>query len=758
MRYVQHNSRKADRRRSRIFTSRQLRTHYQELEPRLMLAADFLEDNDTFATATYVGSGDYSVDNLTIDAAFDDDYFKVVAGSSGTLTATVSFLHAQGDVDLFLYDSTQTQIDASTSSSNSEQVSASVTAGSTYYIKVVGYNGQISPDYDLAIDGPDIAPDYLEENDTMGNATYLGSGDVSYLGLTIDASGDGDWYEWIASDNGTLTVDVNFIHGLNNDVDFEILDSGGSYLTGSFSTTNNEHASTGVTAGSSYFIHVYGYSNSVHHNYALEIDGPDTALPDYFEDNDTMGTATYLGSGDQSHFGLTIDAAGDDDWYAVYAAADGILTVDALFLHGQRNDVDLYLFNSGGIQLDYSASSTDNEQVSSAVTAGNTYFIQVHGFGGSIHHDYDLVINGPDIAPDYLEENDTMGNATYLGSGDISYYGLTIDAPGDGDWYEWIASNNGTLTVDVNFIHAENNDVDFEILDSGGSYVTGSFSTNNNEHASTGVTAGSSYFIHVYGYSDSVHHDYALLVDGPNTAPVDFLEQNDTMGTAVDLGGGDQSYSGLTIDSPGDDDWYKWYAASSGIVTVDALFRYGQDNDIDLQLYDAGGNILSGSYSVTDNEQVSSAVTAGNDYFIRVYGFGGSIHHDYDLVINFEFLQGDGNGDGWVDGLDYLIWAGNYATHPGPDGDISDGDYNDDGWVDGLDYLMWAGNYGNHAAEFASQTASAGNEVKAVDAVVEMDYDDSSIATTPPTIRNWQLSRAFDAALESILGKSQDHV
>ncbi|MEZ6073172.1 MAG: hypothetical protein R3C10_23620 [Pirellulales bacterium] len=25
---------------------------------------------------------------------------------------------------------------------------------------------------------------------------------------------------------------------------------------------------------------------------------------------------------------------------------------------------------------------------------------------------------------------------------------------------------------------------------------------------------------------------------------------------------------------------------------------------------------------------------------------------------------GDGNGDGWVDGLDYLLWAGAYGTHP----------------------------------------------------------------------------------------------
>ncbi|MEZ6073108.1 MAG: PEP-CTERM sorting domain-containing protein [Pirellulales bacterium] len=64
-------------------------------------------------------------------------------------------------------------------------------------------------------------------------------------------------------------------------------------------------------------------------------------------------------------------------------------------------------------------------------------------------------------------------------------------------------------------------------------------------------------------------------------------------------------------------------------------------------------------------------------------------------------LPGDGNGDGWVDGLDYLLWASNFGSNPGPDGDISDGDYNDDGSVDGLDYLLWAGNFGNHSASAA---------------------------------------------------------
>ena len=52
---------------------------------------------------------------------------------------------------------------------------------------------------------------------------------------------------------------------------------------------------------------------------------------------------------------------------------------------------------------------------------------------------------------------------------------------------------------------------------------------------------------------------------------------------------------------------------------------------------------------------------------------------------------GDANGDGKVDGLDYIIWLNHYkqTTPNGP----SDGDFNGDGKVDGLDYVIWLNNY-----------------------------------------------------------------
>jgi hypothetical protein len=53
--------------------------------------------------------------------------------------------------------------------------------------------------------------------------------------------------------------------------------------------------------------------------------------------------------------------------------------------------------------------------------------------------------------------------------------------------------------------------------------------------------------------------------------------------------------------------------------------------------------------------------------------------------------RADFNGDGRVDGVDFLIWQSHYPRSSGgtPDG----GDANGDGKVDGVDFLIWQANY-----------------------------------------------------------------
>jgi len=54
--------------------------------------------------------------------------------------------------------------------------------------------------------------------------------------------------------------------------------------------------------------------------------------------------------------------------------------------------------------------------------------------------------------------------------------------------------------------------------------------------------------------------------------------------------------------------------------------------------------------------------------------------------------KGDANADGYINGLDYVIWLNHYgiATNSG----ASVGDFNGDGSVNGVDYVTWLINYG----------------------------------------------------------------
>lgn len=53
---------------------------------------------------------------------------------------------------------------------------------------------------------------------------------------------------------------------------------------------------------------------------------------------------------------------------------------------------------------------------------------------------------------------------------------------------------------------------------------------------------------------------------------------------------------------------------------------------------------------------------------------------------------GDANGDGKIDGIDYVIWLNNYNKNvsTGP----TAGDFDRNGFVDGIDYVIWLNNYG----------------------------------------------------------------
>jgi hypothetical protein len=218
---------------------------------------------------------------------------------------------------------------------------------------------------------------------------------------------------------------------------------------------------------------------------------------------------------------------------------------------------------------------------------------------------------------------------------------------------------------------------------------------NGHEHTWTLTLYGTSQshdtFTNPYGYTVYATEIHATSFDlefsGPDAATLNGIVSDHIAGGDVFIylendyssGIGDD-FAVMFVEPTGPDFWFLSDCDTFGCGT---LFPT-----------DADGYPVVGPdpFSIWNEYSALIDIRPGNDGYIL----------SRESLVTFEVsvgpLPGDFNGDGWVDGLDYLLWAGSFGTHPGPDGDPSDGDYNDDGWVDGLDYLLWAGNYGGHTS------------------------------------------------------------
>jgi peroxidase len=75
------------------------------------------------------------IDGLGV--SLDEDFFKIEA-TTGSLDLAIDlmFTHAQGNLDLFLFDSTGTQLASSTSLTDNESINFTVAEAGTYYVQV----------------------------------------------------------------------------------------------------------------------------------------------------------------------------------------------------------------------------------------------------------------------------------------------------------------------------------------------------------------------------------------------------------------------------------------------------------------------------------------------------------------------------------------------------------------------------------------------------------------------------------------------
>ncbi len=110
---------------------------------------DGYENNDSSGTASTV-SAPFGP-TLLQACPNDDDWFRVFVNAPHGIAASISFTHANGDVDMQMFDPSLTLVDSSTGTTDSESVSVTnVLSTGYYYFRIYGFSGAANS-YQLSI-------------------------------------------------------------------------------------------------------------------------------------------------------------------------------------------------------------------------------------------------------------------------------------------------------------------------------------------------------------------------------------------------------------------------------------------------------------------------------------------------------------------------------------------------------------------------------------------------------------------------------
>lgn len=259
---------------------------------------------DVFATPINTDNAGNSLDSARVISVgssvsfFDDavgyadsnDYYRFTLNSSSLFELNLTGLSSDADVELL--DSNGNYVDASTlSGSQSENLELSLNAG-TYYINIYPYSGDTEYTLEvLAQSQSSTSPD--NAGNSISNASPIGVNSSR-----SDAVGDfdeNDYYRLDLSSSGEISLNLT---GLSSDIDIELLDDNGDYITSSVNGgSNSETISTRLNAGT-YYVHVYPWSGNS--NYNLTVTGQSSPPPPNPNQPNQFSSTTGYGFADAS--------------------------------------------------------------------------------------------------------------------------------------------------------------------------------------------------------------------------------------------------------------------------------------------------------------------------------------------------------------------------------------------------------------------------------------------------------------------------
>ncbi len=670
---------------------------------------DNYEENDSYFDAItlpdqlllseFLGSGKQS----------DLDWYAIdVLPGFNELNIQLDYIHAQGNIDMSLFDPNGFALVASETAEDGETINYEVgEEGGRYYVVV--YGDDVQNEYDLIWEGLSplifVAPDEdeYEENNHFNSPYDLG--EVSGQSLS-DLSGFGvqhdlDWYSATLSDDeaeisvdlsrvsGTGSLSVTLFSGNGFQLDAATLEPGGNLVSIEFigePSANYKIVVSGSNEGVVYDLTVEGVSVSV-----------SSESEDVYESNNTFFDPYDLSESSESLLS-NIDGNGaqfDVDWYKI-KSLDGENRIRfELFPDSIANTLIFAFYDSRGFLVREIVSPLDGESLTVETDLGvDAFYVLVYGADNGEQYDFswESIFLSPE--DDIYEDNDTLETAVSLRMSENMPLS-TVDGLGvqqDADWYSVLAGAGDSI-ITGNLLPVGTDDrLTLTLYDEEGNQVDTVESlgldvsiTYEGPVVPDGETA--TYYFEISGDDLGAQYDFSWNARIPGDD--DEYEENDFLDEAFVLPFDGMSLSNL--DGEGrlfDLDIYQMtFDRLGGIFSV-SLESDESEIELDLFLFDESGALLGVSLNAPNNANITVGITTelSRTVFIYVVPFGFPNGAVYDMEWEYDIAGGDLNqnqiDDEWEsanlgsrnylipdsndDGDQYPVWA-EYAIHGDPD-------------------------------------------------------------------------------------------
>jgi hypothetical protein len=575
------------------------------------------------------------------------DWFAVDLVQDQEFEAFIRYDASLADLDVKLWEGSPgslTEVASATTTTDDDSFVFTPPADGTYFVEVLS-KGTARNAYDLllyedvggtpdviddGIDGPAdrSCPDQFENNDSRpGGVTEIPAGNYDNL---LICSSDRDYYSVFVPAGATLSVDLFFSHADSN-IDAQIFRGTSTQpITGIGGTSNSDDESLSVTnnsgIGETYVIDVFGRgSDDAYYDMEIGLTFATACSEDSFG---TASTPNFSQADAASISTGTYDlqlCESTEDWYE-FSLGSGETVEANIELQNRLGNIDIELYDSGGVQM-ASATSDNTETIDFTASSAGTYYLRVFPRDGVfLRNAYDLWLsiagNTPTApyCPDAFERNDDALAAATLDFTQEPQRTDLIMCSIEQDWYA--VNLTGGLTYDLKtfFDHTSDFDLAIEVRDAAGNVVqdTGmsdiSFANDTDTDdalakftpASDGVY---SIGIEQQGTDASAQGDYFLYFDSDSAAcPEDGSESNGGPGSAASITEGVHEFASCASSSGDPDDYFSFQAPRAGTFVIDV---YYDDSELTMNgLVDSlAPNMTSSTNRLTFSKSVSNGQT-----------------------------------------------------------------------------------------------------------------------------------------------------